>query len=60
MVQLQRIGTKTGGRGINRTGEEYPNYSIIENCQNTENSPGGLRRLAVAQTQVKDRQLTLM
>ena len=26
---------------------DHPNYSIIENGQNTEKSPGHLRRLAV-------------
>ena len=32
----------------------HPNYYIIENGQNTENSPGDLSRLAVSQTPVKD------
>ena len=27
---------------------DHPNYSIIENGQNTEKSPGDLRRLAVS------------
>ena len=36
------------------------NYSIIEKGQNTEKSPGDLKRLAVAQIPVKDHQLTLM
>ena len=31
---------------------DHPNYSIIENGQNTK-SPGDLRRLAVAQTPVQ-------
>ena len=35
------------------------NY-IIENSQNTEKSPGDVRRLPVTQTPVKDHQLTLM
>ena len=39
---------------------EYPNDSIIENGQNTEKSPGDLRRIAVTQSQVKNYQLTLM
>ena len=39
---------------------DYPNYYIIENGQNTEKSPGDLRRLAVTQTPVKYHQLTLM
>ncbi len=34
--------------------------SIIENGQNTEKTPGDLRRLAVTQSPVKDHQLTLM
>ena len=34
--------------------------NIIENSQNTEKSPGDFRRLAVAQTPVKNHQLTLM
>ena len=38
----------------------HPNYYIIENGQNTEKSPGDLRRLAVTQTPVKDHRLTLM
>ena len=29
---------------------DHPNDSIIENGQNTEKSPGDLRRLAVTQT----------
>ena len=36
----------------------HPNY-IIENGQNTEKSPGDLRRLAVTQSPLKDHQLTL-
>ena len=36
------------------------NNRIIENSQNTEKSPGDLRRLAVIQTPVKNHQLTLM
>ena len=35
-------------------------YSIIEISQNTEKSPGDLRRVAVTETSVKDHQLTLM
>ena len=36
------------------------NYYNIKNGQNTEKSPGDLRRLAVTQTPVKDYLLTLM
>ena len=39
---------------------DHPNYSIVENGQNTEKSPGDLRRLSVTQTPVKDHQLKLM
>ena len=39
---------------------DHPDYSIVDNSQNTEKSPGDLRRLAVTQTPVKDHQLTLM
>ena len=51
----QRIGTRTEGFGNN-----YLNYSIIEIGQNSEKSPEDLRRLAVTQTQVNDRQPMLM
>ena len=56
----QRIIKVTGGLGILRMSGDHPNYSIIENGQNTEKSPGDLRRLAVTQTPVQDHQLTLM
>ena len=46
----QRIGTRTGGLRNNGIGEDCPNYSIVEIDQNTEKSPGDLRRLAVTQT----------
>ena len=36
---------------------DRPNYSIVEIGQNTEKSPGNLRRLAVSHTPVKDSQL---
>ena len=50
----------SGGLGGWRTSGDHSNYYIIENSQNTEKSPGDLRRLAVTQTPVKDHQLTLM
>ena len=50
----QRIVTRTGGLGNKKTSGIYPNYCITEIDQNTETSPGGLRRLAVPQTPVKD------
>ena len=50
----QKIGTRTGGLGNKRTSGDSLNYSIVEIGQNTEKSPRDLRRLAVAQTPVKD------
>ena len=41
----QRIIKGTGGLGGRRTSGDHPNYNIIENGQNTENSPGHLMRL---------------
>ena len=43
----------TGGLGSWWTSGDHPNYYIIENGQNTEKSPGDLRRLIVTQTPVK-------
>ena len=40
--------------------KNHPNNYIIENCQNTEKSPGDLSRLAVTQTPVENHQLTLL
>ena len=37
--------------------EYHANFCITELVQNTENSPGDLRRLAVTQTSEKDHQL---
>ena len=38
----------------------HPDYCIVEVSLNTQKSPGGLRRLAVNQTPVKDHPLMLM
>ena len=48
------------GFGSWRPSGDHPNNSIIENGQNTEKSPGDLRRLAVTQSPVKDHQMSLM
>ena len=56
----QKIIKGTGGLGGWRTSGDHPNYGIIENGQNTEKSPGDLRRLVVTQILVKDHQITLM
>ena len=39
---------------------DHPNDGIIEDGQNTEKSPGDLRRFAITQTPVKNHQLKLM
>ena len=49
-----------GGFGSWRASGEHPNNSIIEDRQNTDKSPGDLRRLAVTQSPVKDHQLMMM
>ena len=49
----QRIIKWTAELGGWRTSGDHPNYCIIENSQNTEKSPGDLRRFAVTQTPVK-------
>ena len=43
----QRIDKRTGGLGNKRVNGDRPNYSIIKIGQNTEKSPGEVRRLAV-------------
>ena len=50
----------TGGLGSWRTSGGHPNYSIVENGQNTEKCRGDLRRLVFTQTPVKGHLLTLM
>ena len=50
----------TEGLGSWRTSGDYPNYSMVENGQITEKSPGDLRRFAVTQTALTDHQLKLM
>ena len=52
---------KGAGRVANRRiNRDHPNYSIVKIGQNTEKSPGDLRRLDVTQTPMKDHQLTLV
>ena len=60
IVALEII-PKGAGRHRNQwTSSDHPDYSIIKIRQNTEKSPGDLRRLAVTQTPVRNRQLTLV
>ena len=56
----KRIIKGPGGLGSWRTSGDHQNLGIIENDQNTEKSPGDLKRLAVTQTPVKTHQLTLV
>ena len=55
-------GNSKGTRrhGNKRTSRDYPDYSIIKIGQNTEKSPGGLRKVAVGQTLSENRQLMLV
>ena len=53
----QKLSKKTRRVGNHNTSGDY---SIVEVGQNTEKSPGDLRRLAVIQTPVKDHQLTFV
>ena len=56
----QRIDTKTGGPGNNRTSRDYPSQRIIKIGQNTEKSSGDLIGLAVTQTPIENHLLSLM
>ena len=40
----KRFNKGVGGFRNNRTNGDHPNYSIVEIGQNTEKSPGDLRR----------------
>ena len=57
---LQRIGKGTSRLRYLRTSINYPDYSITKTGQNTEKSPGDVRKLAVTQPPMKDYQLTLL
>ena len=50
----QRIGKGTGRLRNKRVSGDHLHYSIVEIGQNTEKSPGDLRRLAVTQTPVEN------
>ena len=49
----QRIDTGTVGLGNKKTSGVHPSYSFIKIGQNTEKSPGYLRRLAAIQSPVR-------
>ena len=56
----RRIDKETGGHGNKRMSGDLPNYYTIEIGQNTEKSPGDLRRFTVILTSEKDNHLSLM
>ena len=43
-IVIGALGTRIGGLGNNGMGGDYPNYSIVVIGQNTEKSPGDLRK----------------
>ena len=51
------LGKRAGGVANRKTSRVNSNYRIVEVGQNTEKSPGDLRRLFVIQTPLKDHQL---
>ena len=50
----QRLGKRAGRIRNRRRNRDHLNYSIVKIGQNTEKSPGDLRKLAVTQTPAKD------
>ena len=54
---MEKEAERVGNR---RTNRDHPNFSLVEIGQNTEKSPGNLRKLAVTQILVKDHQLSLV
>ena len=63
-IIIKALGTVTKGliQGLKDVEiKDHPNYSIVEICQNNEESPGDLRRfVVVTQTPVKSHWLTLV
>ena len=53
---LQRLGNEAGRVWNQRTSRDPPNSSIVKIDQNTEKSPGDLRRLVILRPQMKDHQ----
>ena len=56
----QKLGKGTGRIGNQRKNRDQQDYRFVEIGQDTEKSPGNLRRLAVIQTPMKDHQETLV
>ena len=55
----QRIDKRSRRLGNKRTSGDHPDDGLIEIGQNTEKSPGDLRRFAVIQTPVRNLRLTM-
>ena len=56
----QMINKRSRGLRKKRTSKYHPDYCINKIGQNTEKSPGHLRRISVIQTPLRNHQLTLM
>ena len=56
----QRLGKGTERFRNQRMSRDHPYYNIVKISKNTEESSGDLKKLAVAQTQVKDHQLAFI
>ena len=54
----QRIDTGIRGLGNKETSGAHPDYNIIKIDQNTEESPGNMRRLSITQNPVKNHRFT--
>ena len=50
----QKLDTGTGGLENEATSGDYPNYSIVEIGQNTEERSGDLRRVTFTKTPVEN------
>ena len=59
-VQSSKDGYGDWRTGNKRTSGDHPNYNIVEIDQNTEMSPGDLRRFAVTKTPVENHQIMLV
>ncbi len=57
LVEAPKVGTGTGGLGNNGTDGDCPNYSSVKMGQNTEKSPGDVRRLAIYHSNSSERPL---
>ena len=60
VILTGRLGKGTGKVRNRRTSRDHPNYSIVKIDQNTEMSPGYMKKLMVTQTTGKNHQLTLV